>query len=365
MKRWTLLIVIALLVLSLACSFGKSSSPTTSSSSGGEATAESSGGNSSQPTAETPSGGGTTAEDNGGGDESDMPTFSETDLEGLNSYRSTLTYRTQIDDGTVEEGTIFVEETRNPLAYHMTITDKGEDGGTMEIVSIGQDQWINIDGEWIYSQVPESELDSFGGALLFDPAEIFAEISTEDYDYVGKETINGIHTKHYRFNLNTADALEMGDLAEVEEGTADIWVANESNLPEIPIKLVILTKGKTEDGATATTTLEMEITDINANFTIEPPAEATTGIGDDIPQYPNATDVALFGTMYSFQTSDDVETVKSFYEEALSNAGWTKSEDSSMEGLVMQTWTKGDRTLSVMISITDDGGSSVILTTEE
>ena len=361
MKRWTLLIVIALLALSLACSFGKSkpvANPTP------EATMENpaSGGNGgSQATAEPSNGG--QSEENGG--EETMPDFSTADLGGLNSYRATLTYRTEYEDGTIEEGSIFVEETRDPQAYHMIITDNSEDGGTMEMISIGQDQWINIDGEWMYSQVPPEEIEPFGGALILDPEEIFTEVSKEDYEYVGKEKINGIQTKHYHFELDPADAAEMGDMSEAEEGTADIWIANESDLPEFPVKMLIVTKGKMDDGTIATTTIEMEITDVNAPIKIEPPADAAAGLPGDLPEYPNATDVAMLGDIYSFHTDDDVATVQSFYEEALNDAGWEKTESTEMEGMVMQTWTKGDESIMVMISADEEGGSSVILSKGE
>ncbi len=360
MKRWTLLIVVALLVLSLACSFGKSE-PTSSTPATSEATMESpaSGGNGSSQATTEPA-------DGNGGETDDETPFTEADLEGLDSYRSMMTYRTETEDGTVkDEGSIYIEETREPQAYHMVITDKGEDGGTMEIIIVGQDQWINLDGEWMYSQASPDEMDDFGMGMIFTPDEIFSGAANGDYDYVGKEKINGIRTKHYRFDLDPAQAADFGDVTDMTEGQADVWVADEPNLPHFPVKLVIVTKGEIEDGVQGTATIEMEITDVNAPITIEPPADAAAGLPGDLPEYPNATDVAILGDMYSFQTGDDVATVQSFYEEALNNAGWTKSETTEMEGMVMQTWTKDNESIMLMISAADEGGSSVIITAGE
>ncbi len=359
MKRLTLLIIAALLVLSLACSFGKSTSPATpEGSSAAEATtgSEASGDN-AEATAESPE----TAEEEGPGDMEELPTLSSKDLEGLDSYRLTLSYRSEMEDGTTEEGSIFIEETRDPQAYRMVIGDQEE---SMEIIVIGKDQWMNLGGEWMYSQVSEEEMEPFGSGMIFDPDEFFSELTGEDYEYVGKEKINGIQTKHYHIHLD--QYADFGDLADVQKGEADIWVAAEHGLPEFPVKLVITVEGENEDGTMTTDTIQMEVTDINTPIKIEPPADAAAGLPGALPEYPNATDIAILGDMYSFHTDDDVATVQAFYEEALDDAGWTKSETTEMEGMVMQTWTKDNESIMLMISADEEqGGSSVIITAGE
>ena len=366
MKRWTLLVVVALLVLSLACSFGQKSS-----------TPEPAGGGGSAPATEAPQGGSgggeaTVAPSAGGdtedGDEAALPTYTGDELEGLNSYRSTITFHAETDNGTVvEDGSITIEETRDPQAYHMVMSGMGNDPqDQVEMIAIGQDQWIKFGDEWMYAQAGEDETSEFGD-VLFSPEEIFSDMAGNDYDYLGKETVNGVKTKHYRFQITADAAAAFAEMGSVEADTVDVWVANEHGLPEIPIKIVIVVKGEVGDnGEHGTATITMELSDVNANFTIEPPADAGANAFAGLPEYPNATDVSIFGSMFSFHTTDDVETVQAFYEKALTDAGWTKGEISEMEGMVMEDWTKDDQTLSLMITADEEnGGSSVMLMTGE
>ncbi len=363
MKRWTLFIVIALLLLSLACSFGGASTPVPDNGGGTQATQESS--TNGGATAEPPSPSSGNAEDNGG-EEGGMPDISAEELKGLDSYRLSITFNATSDSGEVtEQGEILMEETRDPRAYRMVIKDLGNEGEEMEVIVIGQDQWMRMGDSWIHSQIAPEDVDEFGNGLVLSPDDLLSEISTGDYEYVGKEKVNGVKTKHYRHEMSADEAAGIGDMASIESGVVDVWVADEHGIPEIPIKILITVKGEIENGVPGTATVDMEITDINANITIEPPADAGDGSIAGLPDYPNAQNLASFGDMISFQTDDDVETVQSFYEEALSQAGWSKGDSSVMEGLVMEDWTKDGQTLSLMITAEESGGCSVLLTIGE
>ena len=118
-----------------------------------------------------------------------------------------------------------------------------------------------------------------------------------------------------------------------------------------------------EDEKLTTYFMSVDVTDINKDMTIEPPAEATSdGLPDDIPAYPNATNQSTMMGMISFETVDDFDTVVDFYAVGLVSAGWSKAEGGmSMEGLVMDTWTKDARTLQLTITTDEDTGEVSVL----
>ena len=102
---------------------------------------------------------------------------------------------------------------------------------------------------------------------------------------------------------------------------------------------------------------------LTATFTIEPP-ETQGGLPPDFPQYPGITNLNSFGGVSSFSAPDDPETVAGFYTAELAAQGWSIVSDSSMSGMFMQEWSKGDVSLTLTI-VADDTGSSVTVIVEE
>lgn len=343
-KVWVALIVLVL--LSLACSLGGGGN-------GGEGGGE----------PETGGGGGEvqpTTAPVGSTEEPEAPQLDPDALSQLSSYRGRMITRITSADGTVQVSEILVEETRDPLAQRYVITAEGSE---TELVHIGDTTWLCSEGFCMQSQQSAEEFASdFGEGLLYNPEDISSITGDSDYDYVGRETVNGIRTKHYVLNITPAEAAAL-----IEEDVTDlhfeIWVADEANLPAFSVRVRMRWTGTTE-GQQGTYEYEYEILEVNTPFTIEPPEGAGAGFPADVPQYPGATDLAMMGGMITFATADSVEAVAAFYRDMLAAQGWTMTGEEQM-GMVIQSWSKEGRNLSLMISSDGSGKTSVLITLEE
>jgi hypothetical protein len=99
--------------------------------------------------------------------------------------------------------------------------------------------------------------------------------------FVGQEVVNGVPCKHYRGSSQmTVPDEEQGTVTVETEG--DVWVADKPGLPAVTVRMIMDMKGMFNPmpvpGAAppasmeqAVTHLELDLHDINAAFTIEPP----------------------------------------------------------------------------------------------
>ncbi|TET50414.1 MAG: hypothetical protein E3J64_08240 [Anaerolineales bacterium] len=287
--------------------------------------------------------GGGAADDNGAGD---APSIE--DLTGLDSYRIRYSWVWTPDDGEPEAMTSFEEYTRAPEAHRLGFESEGE---MYEFVQIEGQAWTCFAGMCAFTQDPDpDELEGFATDL--DDLGL----DESDLDYVGRETINGIRTRHYEVDLNLASLLLFAQ-GDIDDAEAEVWIADESGMPSFVVKYESSWREDREEDA-GTFEIAYEVYDINASFTIEPP-EGATGWPEDIPAYPNATDVLLMESLVSFSTSDDLATVIDYYEAGLVDAGWTMQDETDMGAAVMQSWSKGGQTLSLTAS-EDEGTTGVV-----
>jgi hypothetical protein len=276
-------------------------------------------------------------------------------LSGLDSYRARVTSQWTPTGGAPEGMTMEEEFTREPAASRI-VFNAGE-GQASEIVRIGDTMWFCSGGSCSQTQQSEEDLESSFGALAFKPEDF---TTNTDYDYVGRESVNGINTRHYVLKLTEAQValLSQGKVSDIKTET---WVADESGLPEFVVRYQI-TWNEVRTDREGSTLFSYEIYDVNAPITIEPPEGAAKNLPEDVPMYDGATDLLASEGMVMFSVADDVATVAEFYRGELAAQGWTMGSDDSFEGTVSQTWTKDDRTLNLMIAKKDEGGSSVIIT---
>ena len=148
-----------------------------------------------------------------------------TGLDALTSYR--LTWHAEwksTDQGKEEQGAWdWTEEyTSDPKAHHLTMStpDSSDPGntGAFEMWQIGDTSYMKSGegDECISFSTEGAEKDIQKGS--FNPSMLG---SIEDAKYVGRETINGIPTKHYKYNSKT------GMLAALGEVSGETWVASD------------------------------------------------------------------------------------------------------------------------------------------
>lgn len=353
MKRWLLVLIGVLLVLSLACSpFGGSNSNGGAGDSGpGEPT-----------TAATMEGNPTQDAGNADG----PPQIDANALEELQSYRSRVTFNWEGEDGSVQSMNMEQEETRDPSARRMVVSgDQAGESYTMETIQIGTTTWTNFGTGWMQMEQGEDDATQSFGDIFISPEDLTG-LSDSDYEYLGREDVNGIRCRHYRLNLNPVQAGLLFGGSNITDFQAEVWVADDSNLPEFAVRWHTEWSGEMsgETGA-GRVIFEQEVYDVNASFTIEPPDEAAnSGLPEDVPLYENAEGLFSMPGLVTFNSTDDLATVQAFYDDQLPANGWNQTENNSFEGTSMSTWEKEGRTLSLMISNADDGGVSVMISIE-
>ncbi|MGC9521949.1 MAG: hypothetical protein ACP5HG_08730 [Anaerolineae bacterium] len=294
-------------------------------------------------------------------DDDEAPSVDSDALSELDSYRARLSWEVTKADGTTEAFAIEQAATRDPQAEHFLMEAAD---GSMEYIQIGNQTWMRFDDQWMQSTSDEAEPDEFGDAIS-SGEEWVSDADEGDYEFLGREEVNGVQTRHYRIEREQNLLGLLGDAADVdrvERSVADVWIADEADLPEFVVRFVVEAEyeGDEEEG---TITLTQNVYDVNEPFTIEPPADAATGgLPEGVPLYPDATELTSFGTMTTFSSADDVTTVADFYEEALTGAGWSLTEESiSTEEMVMNQWQKDGKTLTLNVGAEDDGTTVLIM----
>jgi hypothetical protein len=73
------------------------------------------------------------------------------------------------------------------------------------------------------------------------------------------------------------------------------------------------------------------------------------GLPADVPIYPGAVIQSVKPGTVDFQANTSSETVKNFYMEKLTAAGWTPGDFFESAGASMKDWKKGNQSISVSI----------------
>jgi cytoskeletal protein RodZ len=299
-----------------------------------------------------------------GADES-APNIDKDALNGLNSYRSRFTMRSETADGTlVDETVIEMEETRSPKANRMTMKNTKEGNTTQfEMIQIEDKSWTKLGDTWVMSQSADEASKAFGASGFTSFMDSVTTTDSSSYKYLGQENINGINTRHYQLTMTAAQLAAMQTGSEYKNVDAQAWVAKESNLPEFMVKFTFNATGKVKDDIEGKVIWSEEVYDLNQTFTIEPPAEAGSSNGPgDVPAYEGAADLIVSNQMVSYSASADVATVAQYYTDKLTAGGWSQSENNDMGTTVMQTWQKDGQSITVIVTSKDSGGCDVVVT---
>lgn len=308
-------------------------------------------------------------------------------LEQLDSYRVLVTYTTKgsdAEDNPVDNSAeILTEYTKDPAASRtvFTIIDNvatDADEGTLnwEIFQIGQDMYMSMGDEmgWIRTTAEDSPLE---GSILgvFSSGDFFTNLD-QMQRVRPDERINGIDSRHYRFNERVL-ATVFDENVDNIEATGDVWIAKDGDFVTKYVVTITYSAGR-GDGlsgelVSGTTEIAFEVQDINTPFTIEIPAEATAGARlagfeeDGFPMPPGASTQVASANFAIFESEMTVDELTTFFEEALANLGWSKDEQSSMSFGSMSSlaFTKGDNQLSIVLNANEETGMTEIMVNAE
>ncbi len=201
-------------------------------------------------------------------------------LEDLKSYRLTWTSEWTPEDPTKKpmQMTWTQEFTTDPSAQSIAWSGSSEATGGEETISrmwrIGPTTYMMFDKDE-ETQCMAITQDEEDADPPFDPSLLGG---VEDAKYVGRETVNGIRTKHYVYD-STGFALLGAD-----QVSGDVWVAEDGGYM---VKEMLTWEGgaglfsmAAQDEAKGKGSWTWELSDINAQFTIEPPEECLNPAGD-------------------------------------------------------------------------------------
>jgi len=358
MKRQWIVVIAALFVLSLGCALfsGRATEePTTPEPpSAIEQATQAPAATEDEPVA---------TEDESAGDEDVPLTFDANALEGLNSYRMEMTWSFTKEDGSVEEFNIQEEATRNPAAQRYTMESGGE---SIEFIQIDQTQWMRFGEEWMQTNASEGEAMGGFGEFFIKPEDMFSDTDKDAYKYMGKDNVNGLNTRHYQIKDKVWNMALAFNADEIEDGSVDVWIVDERDLPKFTVRYEVSLTGTFKDEGKGKLVLSWNIYDVNADITIEAPADVAT-LPEGLELCPDATDAMVMGKMSIFSCPASVADTITFYTEMLENEGWQAADDQfSTEEMLMGTWTKDGESLSLTITTNDDtGGANVMLTLGE
>ena len=96
------------------------------------------------------------------------------------------------------------------------------------------------------------------------------------------------------------------------------------------------------------------------------PAPAATvnpgesGLPDDIPLYPGATDMLKTGEMVMFTVPDAPDVVAKYYSREMLANGWTMENETTFSDVSMQIWAKSGASITITVMV-QDGSTNVVI----
>jgi hypothetical protein len=291
-----------------------------------------------------------------------------TGLDQLKSYAVTWKSKWETtEDGKTQQFTWdWLEEyTADPQALHY-IWKSNEDGmekAGMEIWQIGDTMYMvstEADGSTNCTSFSSSDPDSGLKKGTFSPSTLG---SLSGAKYIGTENVNGIATKHYKYDEKTSSLAGFGKVS------GETWVAIDGGYV---VKDMLnweggagLFGGGTAAGESGKGTWAWELSNPNGAITITPP-EGCESAAKGLPILPDAADKTTMGDVTIFKTASKPADVLAFYQKEMAAAGWKPSgEPTSMEGFSVLEFAKDSQKASITITSEGEGSQVMINVTKE
>jgi hypothetical protein len=186
------------------------------------------------------------------------------DEDTLDSYRLTMSVINQDGSGNITDAQL-VNSVWVLASQARQITAKdGNDTLFFELIIIGDASWMRglvAGGDTWVSQPPGTDL---SGYMLSNIATSMNEYMAEPgvtVEYINIETVNEVVCRHFRIVRSETDQQENGEM----------WVAYQSGLPEVLVRLSQTSEYTLEDGSKQFVVVTADFTEINSGIVIEPP----------------------------------------------------------------------------------------------
>ena len=154
---------------------------------------------------------------------------------------------------------------------------------------------------------------------VFNPSMLGA---IHDATYLGKDTVNGIPARHYKYTSKAGTLVGLGEVS------GETWVAVDGGYV---VRDMVTWKGGSGPfgGLTGASSANgegkwlWELSDANQPFEIKPAAGCRPPAALDLPMMPDAAEKNQFGELVTYKTAGKVADVVAFYKDSLAAAGWT------------------------------------------
>jgi hypothetical protein len=289
-------------------------------------------------------------------------------LDQLKSYRvSWKSLWETTKDGKTQQATWdWLEEfTSEPQALHYvwTSTEDGAGKGGLEMWQIGDTTYmvsLENDGTRQCTSFSSSDPDSGLQKGSFSPSTLG---SVSGAKFVGRENVNGIATKHYKYDESATALTGFGKVS------GETWVASDGGYV---VKDLVNWEGGaglfgagTSAGESGKGTWTWELKDPNASFTITPP-EGCESAAAGLPILPDASEKTTMGDLTIYKTASPTADVIAFYQKEMAAAGWQQAgEPATMEGFATIEFTQDAQKASITVTSDGEGSQVMINVTKE
>jgi hypothetical protein len=300
----------------------------------------------------------------------------------LNSFRSEIgmTWTGIISDGTDVQGSLemIIEYVREPPAQRISLSGdypgleemQAQSGGTdasLDIYVVDGKTYMNLFGTWIQTEAQPDQFDvedmAFGAS-----DELVQDLKGVKYE--GRESVNGIEVNHYSFDEN---AFQNGDFGggEIENATGNIYLAVDGNYM---VRMDVTMTGTNfemptggDEGPFEEGTFEMslDLSSINEPIDITVPEEAvqSSDTPEDVPLPADASEVTVLEDFIQFSSATSPEELATWYKDEMPANGWTLTDESGSDDMVMLQFTKDTRTASFILTTDSSSGETSVMIT--
>ncbi len=284
-------------------------------------------------------------------------------LNSLKSYESIFTMGFKGTDNSQPKEwswTVTEQFVKEPPAKRSTIVGFGTDASgkdsTIETIEVGGKTYSRFGEICTSSDANEAPTANTG----FTPSSVIGDIKTAQL--LGTDNINGVTAQHYLVDVSAMNAL-----GAYTNSKSEVWIAQPGNFVvkysfEATGKDTFFGGGSDTEG---TVKWSYELKSANQPITIAPP-EDCGGTPEDIPVMTDATDESSFGTMSTYSSPSAFDVVVEFYKKEMVTKGWAAQEGGmAADGFAQLSFTKDNRTASVMITADKDKNVTTVMVTIE
>ncbi len=284
-------------------------------------------------------------------------------LDKLKSYRVRWQSQWNSTDGdkTTTTNWDWTEEfSSSPDALHWTwksIDSTNPDQSGIEAWQIGDTTYMqNVDKEGktqcysFSSQDPNQHIQKG----VFSPTMLGSLTGAQ---FIGNETVNGVATKHYKYDEKATSLASFGKI------NGEVWVSAESGY-------VVKDQMNWEGGAgfigakstgTGKGQWVWQVLDANKPVTITPPQNCG-GDSQSLPVMSDAQDKTTLGGTIIYKSASSVDAILQFYQTEMSAAGW-KAEGDPMKSEAFANISFSKDGKKAQINVTSDKGTQTVMIT--